>query len=44
MDALTARMRRNPEVGAAYLGQVEFELPGEEPQLFPALDLDDAEQ
>lgn len=43
-DALTACMRRNPEVAAAYLAQVEFELPGEKPQLLLLLDVDDAGQ
>lgn len=42
--ALTACLLRNQEVEAAYLAQVEFEIPGEKPQLFLVLDVDDAGQ
>jgi hypothetical protein len=40
--ALTTCMSRNQEVEEAYLGQVYFDLPGEKPQLFLVLKLNDA--
>ena len=41
VDALTTCVSRNQEVQEAYLGQVHFDLPGEKPQLFLVLKLDD---
>lgn len=40
--ALTTCMSRNQEVEEAYLGQVYFDLPGEKPQLFLVLKINDA--
>ena len=40
-ESLTSCMIRNREVQAAYLGQADFDLPGEKPQLFLVLKLDD---